>query len=55
MIINAIGIAETPIISTDKEESEKKDYLPKTIITKSPIINENKLTYEKAMADLEKS
>jgi hypothetical protein len=52
--VNIVRIAEAPIISADEEESEKKDYLSKAIIAKITIINEDKLTYEKAMADSEK-
>jgi hypothetical protein len=54
MEINIIGIAEAFIISTDKKESEKENYLSKIIIAKSIIANKNKLTYEKAMANLKK-
>jgi hypothetical protein len=52
---NIIEIAETPIISINEKESEKKNYLPKTIIAKIIIINENKSTYEKAITNLKKS
>jgi hypothetical protein len=52
---NAIGIAEASIISADEGESEEENYLSKTIIAKLSIANENKLTYEKAMADLKES
>jgi hypothetical protein len=51
---NTVGIAETSIISANKKESEKEDYLSKIIIAKLFIANEDKLTYEKAMADLKK-
>jgi hypothetical protein len=51
---NAVGAAETPIISADEKESEKEDYLSKAIIAKSIITNEDKPTYEKAIADPEK-
>jgi hypothetical protein len=52
---NAVGIAEAPIISADERESEKEDYLPKAIIAKTIIANEDKPTYEEAMAGSEKS
>jgi hypothetical protein len=55
MAANAIGIAEASTISADKEESEEEDYLPKAIIAKSFIANEDKPTYEKAMPGLKKS
>jgi hypothetical protein len=55
MIINIIGIAEASTIFVNKEESEEKDYLSKIIIAKLFIANENKLTYEKVMADSKKS
>jgi hypothetical protein len=51
---NAVGVAEAPIISADEGESEEEDYLPKAIIAKTIIANENKSTYEEAMADLKK-
>jgi hypothetical protein len=54
MAVNIIEIAEASIIFIDKEESEKEDYLSKIIIAKLFIANEDKLTYEKAMADLKK-
>jgi hypothetical protein len=54
MAANIMGIAEAFIISANKEESEKENYLPKIIIAKLFIVNENKLTYEEAMTDSEK-
>jgi hypothetical protein len=54
VIINVVGIAETPTISAD-EESEEENYLPKAIFAKSSIANEDKLTYEEAIADSKKS
>jgi hypothetical protein len=54
MTANTVEVAETPIISTDKGKSEKENYPPKTIIAKIIIANENKLTYEKTIADSEK-
>jgi hypothetical protein len=54
MAVNAVEIAETPTISADEEESEKENYLPKAIIAKIIIANENKLTYEEAIVNLEK-
>jgi hypothetical protein len=54
MTANVVEVAETSIISADERESEEENYLPKIIIAKSFITNENKLTYEKAIADLEK-
>jgi hypothetical protein len=54
MAANAVEVAETPTISADKGESEEEDYLPKAIIAKLSIINENKSTYEKAMAGSKK-
>jgi hypothetical protein len=54
MAANIMEIAEAPIISVDKGESEKEDYLPKVIIAKLSIANENKPTYEKAMTGLKK-
>jgi hypothetical protein len=50
---NAVGVAEASTTSAD-EESEKEDYLPKVIIAKSPIANEDKPTYEEAMTGSEK-
>jgi hypothetical protein len=50
----AVGAAETPTTPADEEESEKENYLPKIIIVKLTIINEDKLTYEEAIADLKK-
>jgi hypothetical protein len=47
---NAVRAAEAPTISTDEEESEEEDYLPKTMIAKSITANENRSTYEKAIA-----
>jgi hypothetical protein len=52
---NAIGVAEAPTTSADKEENEEKNYPSKIMIAKIIIINENKLTYEKTIANLEKS
>jgi hypothetical protein len=52
---NAVGAAEAPTTPADEEESEQEDYLPKAMIAKSIITNENKPTYEEAMADSEKS
>jgi hypothetical protein len=49
-----MGIAETPIIFADEEKSEEKDYLSKIIIAKIIIINEDKPTYEEAIANLKK-
>jgi hypothetical protein len=54
MEANAVGAAETPTTPADEEESEKENYLPKIIIVKLTIINEDKLTYEEAIADLKK-
>jgi hypothetical protein len=54
MEANAVRAAEAPTISADEEESEEEDYLPKAIIAKLIIVNENKLTYEKAITNLEK-
>jgi hypothetical protein len=51
MKVNAVGAAETPIIFADEEESEEEDYLPKTIIVKSIIVNEDKPTYEEIMVN----
>jgi hypothetical protein len=51
---NVVGTAKAPTTSAGKEESEEEDYLPKVIIAKSIITNEDKSTYEKAMADSEK-
>jgi hypothetical protein len=51
---NAVGAAEAPIISADEEENEEEDYLPKAIIAKSTTTNEDKPTYEEAMANSEK-
>jgi hypothetical protein len=53
--INVVGVAEAPTISADEEESKKENYLPKAIIAKLSITNEDKPTYEKAMAGSEKS
>jgi hypothetical protein len=55
MAVNVIGIAETSIISINEEKSEKENYLPKIMIAKIIIINENKPMYEKAMANSKKS
>jgi hypothetical protein len=55
MAANAVGVAKAPTTSTDKGKSEEKNYLPKAIIVKTIIINEDKLTYEETMADSEKS
>jgi hypothetical protein len=55
MTANAVEIAEAPTTPTNERESEEEDYLPKAIIAKSIIINEDKSTYEKAIADSEKS
>jgi hypothetical protein len=54
MAANIMGIAEAPIISANKKESEEEDYLSKAIITKIIIANENKPTYEEAMANSKK-
>jgi hypothetical protein len=51
---NAMKVAEAPTISADERESEEEDYLPKTIIAKIIITNENKSTYEEVMANSEK-
>jgi hypothetical protein len=53
--VNAMGVAEAPTTSADEGESEKKDYLPKAIIAKTIIANEDKPTYEEAMAGSEES
>jgi hypothetical protein len=50
---NAVGAAGTPTTPADEEESEQEDYLPKAMIAKSIITNENKPTYEEAMASSE--
>jgi hypothetical protein len=55
VVINIVEVAEAPTISTNNGESEEEDYLPKIIIIKIIIANEDKPTYEKAMADSEKS
>jgi hypothetical protein len=55
MAANAMGVAEASTTSADEKESEKEDYPPKAIIAKIIIANENKPTYEEAMADLKKS
>jgi hypothetical protein len=55
VIINAVEVAEAPTTPTDEKESEKEDYLPKAIIAKTIIANENKPTYEEAMANSKKS
>jgi Mg2+ and Co2+ transporter CorA len=55
MAANAMGVAEALTISADEGESEKKDYLPKAIIAKIIIANEDKLTYEEMMIISEKS
>jgi hypothetical protein len=55
MTANIIEIAETPTISADEGKSEKKNYPSKIIIAKIIITNENKPTYEKAIANLKKS
>jgi hypothetical protein len=52
---NTIEIAETSTIFTDEKESEKEDYLSKTIITKLITANEDKLTCEKIIINLKKS
>jgi hypothetical protein len=52
---NTMEIAEASITPADEKKSEKKNYLSKAIIAKSFIINENKPTYEKAIADSKKS
>jgi hypothetical protein len=54
MKANAVGAAKTPTPSADEKESEEENYLPKVIIAKSTTTNENKPTYEKAMANSEK-
>jgi hypothetical protein len=54
MAANAVGVAEAPTTSADEGESEE-DYLPKAMIAKTTIANENKSTYEEAMADSEES
>jgi hypothetical protein len=53
--VNIVGIAEISIIFANEGESEKENYLPKIIIVKLSITNENKSTYEEAMADSKKS
>jgi hypothetical protein len=53
--VNIIEISETPTISADEKESEKKNYPPKIIIAKIIITNENKPTYEKAIVNSEES
>jgi hypothetical protein len=55
MAANAVGVAEAPTTSADEGESEEEDYLPKAIIAKSSIANEDKPTYEEAMAGSEES
>jgi hypothetical protein len=55
VVINVMEVAEASIISADEKESEKEDYLSKVMIAKIIIANENKLTYEKTMADSEES
>jgi hypothetical protein len=54
MAANIMRIAEAPTTPTDERESEEENYLPKAIIAKLSITNENKPTYEEAMAELEK-
>jgi DNA-binding XRE family transcriptional regulator len=55
MAANAVGVAKTSIISINEKENEEKNYLPKIMIAKLFIINENKSTYEEMIADSEKS
>jgi hypothetical protein len=52
---NTVRAAETSTISANKKESEEEDYLPKIIIAKLIIANENKPIYEKAITGSEKS
>jgi hypothetical protein len=49
---NVMEAAEAPIISVNEKENEEENYLPKTIIAGSIIINENKPTDEKMIAIL---
>jgi hypothetical protein len=53
--VNVVEVAEAPTTPTDEGESEKENYLPKAIIAKIIIANEDKPTYEEAMADLKES
>jgi hypothetical protein len=54
MEVNAVGAAEASIIFADEEKSEEENYLPKVITAKSITANEDKPTYEEAMASSEK-
>jgi ribosomal protein S8E len=54
MTANTMEVAKAPIISADEKESEEKNYLSKIIIVKSSIINEDKPTYEEAIAGSKK-
>jgi hypothetical protein len=52
--INAVKAAEAPTIPANEKESEEENYLPKAMIAKLITANENKSTYEKAMASSKK-
>jgi hypothetical protein len=53
--VNVMGVAEALTISANEGESEEEDYLSKIMIAKFFIANEDKSTYEEAMAGLEES
>jgi hypothetical protein len=52
---NTVGIAEAPATPANERKSEEENYLPKAIIAKTTIANENKPTYEEAIANSKKS